>query len=147
MKIFNSDLELTIRILLLLETIGADLNSSMVENLDIIALYGLDYDISEENLHGDNSLGLAEISSRHDLVAAALKRLVLKRLATIKSTNNGFFYSISSNGHACCSNMQSDYSREYRKMVILAKEFCSHKTEKEIQQFVLTKKLGSENNG
>ena len=67
MKIFNSDFEMELRILLLLSQTKRALSKEEIVNYDFITIYSADFGIGEENLHGDNRYKYGEFASRQEL--------------------------------------------------------------------------------
>ncbi len=114
MKIFNSDFEMKLRILLLLSQTKRALYKEEIVNFDFITIYSADFGIGEENLHGDNKFKYGEFASRQELAWVALKQLVVDGLVTV-ITNDGFSYKISADGLKYANAMESAYSIEYRE--------------------------------
>ena len=109
MKIFNSDFEMELRILLLLSQTKRALSKEEIVNYDFITIYSADFGIGEENLHGDNRYKYGEFASRQELCWIALKQLVLDGFVTV-ITKDGFSYKISSVGLNYTKAMESAYS-------------------------------------
>lgn len=115
MKIFNSDFEMRLRILLLLSQTKRALSKEEIVNFDFITIYSADFGIGEENLHGDNKFKYGEFASREELAWVALKQLVVDGLVSVM-TNDGFSYKISAEGLKYVNAMESAYSVEYRRI-------------------------------
>ena len=54
-NIFNTDFEISLRGLLLLDAYDSYLSQDIIRDLDLLATYGKEFGVSETNLHGDNS--------------------------------------------------------------------------------------------
>ena len=65
---------------------------------DFITIYGKDFGVSENNLHGDNNFNFSELSSKREICAAGVKELVLDGLIIVQRSQNGFLYSLTSAG-------------------------------------------------
>lgn len=115
MTIFNSDFEVSLRILLLLSQTRRALSKEEIVNFDFITVYSADFGIGDENLHGDNGFKYGEIASRQEKARIALKQLVVKGLISV-DTNNGFQYSITHEGMRFANAMESTYSAEYKRI-------------------------------
>lgn len=133
-KIFNTPFEISLRVLLTLETAGNQWKTAdMIAALDFITIYSKDFNIGFENLHGDNNYKFSEFTLRRELVKKAVKQLVLKGLINILSTKNtGFSYSINKKGLDYCATFQNDYAEAYRWMAQEVQTELVHKPEREI---------------
>jgi len=131
-QIFNSEFEISMRILLLLSVFDKPINLDYIKTVDLLSIYGKQYGILDSNLHGDSSYSFSEVASRHETVKNALKELVKMDLINVSASRNGYIYSINNNGLVCCNKMASDYACEYRNAVTSTKTYLSDKTTKEI---------------
>ena len=131
-QVFNSEFEISMRILLLLSTFNEPLNAGYIKSIDLLSIYSKQYGISDTNLHGDSSYSFSEVASRHDTIANSLKSLVKSNLINVRSSSEGFVYQINENGIECCKQMKSDYAIEYKQSVIKTKVYISGKSLKEI---------------
>lgn len=136
MKIYNTNFEISMRILLLLNTFNSPLDLDDITTIDILSTYGKQYGISNTNLHGDSTYTVSEIATRRELIKNAIKDLVLQNYAMVASTTSGFLYSITEVGRKICEGMSSDYSKEYSEAVYLTKKYLQTKTVKEIHNLV-----------
>lgn len=142
MKIFNSDFEMKLRVLLLLSQTKRELSKEEIVNFDFISIYSAEFGIGEDNLHGDNKFKYGEFASRQELCWMALKQLVVEGLVTVV-TNDGFSYKISETGIQYTNDMESTYSIEYRD--IAQKVFLQYSdySEKEIRSEIDQKAIES----
>lgn len=131
-QVFNSEFEISMRILLLLSTYNKPLNAGYIKAIDLLSIYGKQYGISDSNLHGDSSYSFSEVAARHDIIAKSLKSLVKSNLVNVRSSSEGYIYQINQNGIECCNKMTSDYALEYRHAVNNTREHIAGKTLKEI---------------
>lgn len=136
MQIYNTNFEISMRILLLLNTFNKPLDLDDIKTIDIFSTYGKQYGISQTNLHGDSTYTVSEIAARRELIKNAIKELVLQNFAMVTSTTSGFLYSITEVGRKICESMSSDYSKEYSEAVFLTKKCLQTKTVKEIRNLV-----------
>jgi hypothetical protein len=114
-KLFNTPYEISIRVLLALETAGSAETVDKITVADFITVYGEDFGISDTNLHGDNPFRFSEFSLRRQRVETALKDLVLDGMVEAFPTKKGFKYAISSRGRNYCGNFNNVYTDEYRR--------------------------------
>lgn len=131
MKIFNSDFEMELRILLLLSQTKRALSREEIVNYDFITIYSADFGIGEENLHGDNKYKYGEFASRQELCWIAIKQLVLDGFVTV-ITKDGFTYKISAAGLDYTKTMESAYSIEYREIARNVFQKYTNYSEKEM---------------
>lgn len=131
-QIFNSEFEISMRALLLLSVFDKPIDLDCIKTVDLLSIYGKQYGISDSNLHGDGSYCFSEIAARHETIKSALRSLVKAGLVNVSTSRNGYAYSISANGKACCENMTSDYAKEYKKAAKIAKDYLSDKSAKEM---------------
>lgn len=131
-QIFNTNFEVSRRLLLLLSAFDRDLDIDVISILDLIVTYSKNYDLGDENLHGDNKLSFSEITARRQLTSHAIKDLAFKNLIDVIVSPNGFIYKINKNGIALCDSMTSIYSVEYLREAKKLNEKLGNKTNQEI---------------
>ena len=142
MKIFNSDFEMQLRVLLLLSQTKRALSREEIVNFDFITIYSADFGVGVENLHGDNKFKYGEFASRQELCWVALKQLVVDGLVTVV-TKDGFSYKISATGLQYANDMESAYSIEYREIARKVFAQYSNYSEKEIRSEIDKKAIES----
>ena len=129
--VFNTLFELSLRILLILKTVGnRNITSDMIAAVDFISVYARDFGISDVNLHGDNNFKFSEFAVRRDNVNKAVKQLVLSGLVTVAVRQSGFTYSITETGSAYCSRFENEYAVSYRVLVQRTWELVSQMPER-----------------
>lgn len=129
-KLFNSTLEISLRILLILYADGNNgKNLDSIVTADFITIYAKDFGVSDTNLHGNNELSFAEYAARRSQAKTALKSLVLDRLISVSSQDDGFHYTISELGKQICSSMTTEYSKAYLKTAYKTIDFMKNKNE------------------
>lgn len=131
-QIFNTNFEVSRRILLLLSAFDRELDIDIITVLDLIVTYSKNYDLGDENLHGDNELSFSEITARRQLTSHALKDLAFKNLIDVEVSANGFIYKINKKGLVLCESMTSIYSVEYLREAKKLNEKLSDKTNQQI---------------
>jgi len=150
-NVFNTTFELSLRVLLTLDSLNKSPKTvDMITALDFITVYGKDFGVSEENLHGDNSYRFCELAIRRELITGALKSLVLDGLVSVRTSEKGFTYEINSKGKTFCNEMGSTYAKEYRAAAVKAQAYVSHNKQKDIfklinQQSLLVLQRGESN--
>ena len=104
----------------------------MLYAVDFMATYGKTFNITEDNLNGDNQYKFSEFASRREAVKIALKALVLDGLVQALNLNDGIAYTVSSDGEDYCNSLESDYATEYRRNAQLVIKSVAGKTEREL---------------
>ena len=115
--IFNSSFEVSLRMLIILNTVQSRLSIDRITALDFISIYGKDFGVSEYNLHGDNDYRFSEYTSKREIVSQALKELVLRGYITPHCNKSGFNYSISKNGMMFCESLNDKYAEDFTDIV------------------------------
>ncbi len=116
-EIFNSSLEISLRMLIILNTVQSRLSVDRIAALDFISIYGKDFGVSEYNLHGDNDYRFSEYTSKREIVSQALKELVLRGYIIPHCNKSGFNYSISRSGTMFCESLNDKYAEDFTDIV------------------------------
>lgn len=116
-EIFNSSLEISLRMLIILNTVQSRLSVDRITALDFISIYGKDFGVSEYNLHGDNDYRFSEYTSKREIVSQALKELVLGGYIIPHCNKSGFNYSISRSGTMFCESLNDKYAEDFTNIV------------------------------
>lgn len=115
--VFNTSFEVSLRILIILNTVQTRLSIDRITALDFIAIYGKDFGVSEYNLHGDNDYRFSEYTSKREIVSQAIKELVLRGYITPHCNKSGFNYSVSKNGTTFCESLNDKYAEDFTAIV------------------------------
>ena len=117
MNVFNTSFEVSLRMLIILNTVQTRLSIDRITALDFIAIYGKDFGVSEYNLHGDNDYKFGEYTSKREIVSQAIKELVLRGYINPRYNKRGFTYSISKNGVIFCESLNDKYAEDFTEIV------------------------------
>ena len=117
MNVFNTSFEVSLRMLIILNTVQTRLSIDRITALDFIAIYGKDFGVLEYNLHGDNDFKFGEYTSKREIVSQAVKELVLRGYITSHCNKSGFNYSISKNGVIFCESLNDKYAEDFTEIV------------------------------
>lgn len=146
--IFNSSFEVSLRILIILNTAQSRLSIDRIIALDFIAIYGKDFEVSDYNLHGDNDYRFSEYASKREIVSQAIKELVLRGYITPHCNKSGFNYSISKNGTIFCNSLNDKYADDFTNIVKKANmqflEYSDRKLTRCINEYAIAR-LGGKN--
>lgn len=130
-NIFNTTFEVSLRVLLTLEASSREwVSADRISASDFVTVYGKEFGIADENLHGENSYKYSEFSLRRELVKEALKSLVAHGLVFVQATSDGFLYTLSKTGGEYCAELESEYAQSYRDIASTVKQFISNKSER-----------------
>ena len=116
-NIFNTSFEVSLRILIILNTVQTRLSIDRITALDFISIYGKDFGSSEYNLHGDNDYRFSEYTSKRKIVSQALKELILRGYIIPHCNKSGFNYSISRSGTMFCRSLNDKYAEDFTDIV------------------------------
>ena len=140
-EIFNSSLEISLRMLIILNTVQSRLSVDRIAALDFISIYGKDFDVSEYNLHGDNDYRFSEYTSKREIVSQALKELVLRGYIIPHCNKSGFNYSISRSGTMFCESLNDKYAEDFTNIVkktnSLFREYSDRKLIRSINEYAI----------
>lgn len=118
-KLFNTPFELSLHVILLLDTVGKAITLDRIAAYDFIAIYSEDFGISDISLNGENGFAFSELSARRKLIRTAVKDLVLDRLVTAEDAESGILYGISDSGRKMSGTFQSEYAAKYKELMAL----------------------------
>jgi hypothetical protein len=111
--VYNTTFEVSLRVLFTLAVAECKMSADMIAVSDFLTVYGRDFGLSDENLHGDNSYRFGEFAVRREVVGEAVKELVLKAFITADSTSEGFVYAIHQRGREYIDTFDNEYARLY----------------------------------
>ena len=130
--VFNTEFEVSLRILLTLESSGQRrLSADMIAATDFITVYGREFGVSDENLHGENNYKFGEFALRREVVKDSLKSLVLDGFVYVDDKENGFTYYLNDRGQKYAAKFNSEYAVNYRSYAQKANEYLSKLSERE----------------
>lgn len=124
-KVFNTSLETSLRVALLLETAEIPMSLDEVCTTDFVATYIGKYIAGKKNLNGDNRFMYSEYAARRELCELSLKELVLRGIVKPLALEKGFAYTLTGNGKRFSAELASSYAIEYRKMANFACEYVA----------------------
>lgn len=136
--------EVALRMLILLEVSeNNQMTADMLAAIDFITVYGRDFGIAEENLHGNGTYRFGEFTLRRELVREALKPLVVDGLVEVHPRKKGFVYSLSEPGMDYCLKFESEYADNYRYSAETALRNLGGKSEHEVTEIINRRTLSS----
>ena len=136
-SVFNSLHKLSYRVLLLLYIHGSEkVSVDRLTALDYITVYGNDFGISHENLHGNNRFRFSEYAGRRKSINEALKSLVLIGYIQFHSLKRGFLYSITQTGQQVCKTLNDSYASKYIENGKMAISFADEMSDRELTKAI-----------
>ena len=135
-SVFNSEFELSLRILLTLYTSSRGLNADEIVLTDFITIYSHEFGLSADSLHGNNEFSFSELAARREQFNVALKGLVLNRYVDVTTDDNGFTYEASELGESVCDSMSTDYADTYIDNSYKAQEYLRNKSTTELFSYI-----------
>lgn len=133
--IFNTPFEVSMRILILLNTFESGLDEEQILYIDFFTIYEKNYGFGEINMNGDSKFMINELTAQRKLINSSIKNLVIDGLVNVKNTKNGFVYLINETGSKHCINMRSDYAMRYKNTANTVKRFVINKSISEVKSF------------
>lgn len=131
-KLFNSEFETSLRIMLLLSVCGKEITIDRIAEYDLLTVYSRYFDLSEQVLNGDNDFGFSEYAARRKKIQETLKVMVLDGTVKVIRSTDGFRYAITETGLSASKKMQSEYAAIYKKLVKISVLKFGNKTDSEI---------------
>lgn len=114
-NLFGSTFETSLRVLLLLDELSdIPLDEQQICCIDFMSVYGADFGLLDENLHGNGMFRFSEFSAKSSLTSQVIKRLILDSLIIFMPIKTGYTYLISTLGKETVSKISSAYVDEYR---------------------------------
>lgn len=116
--VFNTEFETFLRVLLILNSSGKrKLTGDRITSIDFLTLYGKDFGVSDENLHGNNEFRFSEYSCKRELIFKAIKSLVIEGYIDAYCQKRGFYYGINDRGRDFCARFNNVYASMYNDLV------------------------------
>lgn len=147
-RIFNSELENELRLILLIDAFKKPQNADMIYVADFMITYGQTFGIADSNLNGENLYKFSEFISRRTFVKKVLKELIFDGYAKPLSTLSGIVYQLTEEGEKLSRLLDSDYAKEYRRTSKNVIRYIGTKSERiliaEINKMATTSLKGAE---
>lgn len=144
-KVFNTPFEVSMRILLLLNTFKVGLDEEKILYLDFFTIYEKNYKFGDSNINGDSNFMIDVFTAQRKLINTSIKELVLSGLIDVINTKEGFIYLINQSGSILCSKMESDYAQTYKRSSSIIKEKTKNMTIDDIKKYARTMKEINQN--
>ena len=117
-KLFNTPFEVSLRILLILSAVKPhSITIDRIAAYDLMTVYGRDFGMAEQNLHGENQFSFSELPAKRKQLNGALRSLVLDGFVSVAPSPRGFLFGLNERGREFVKSMQSEYAAAYRETV------------------------------
>ena len=114
MKIFDTDYETALRIVILLSvTEGRSCSMDQIVAYDFMASYGDVFDMAKQAVNGENVFCFSEIAARRERVKHAIKILAQQGMIEVIGDETGFSYRISAQGKSVFKALDVVYAKDY----------------------------------
>jgi len=90
MRLFNSEFEVSMRVLLLLNVFHSSLDIDRIMYLDFFTIFSENYALGGENINGDSDYRINSLTLQPELYKNAIKELVTSGLISVQNERNGF---------------------------------------------------------
>lgn len=135
-KLFNNEIEMGLRILIILENIyPKSFDVEMINYFDYFSLHTKDIG-GEDDIHPELPNRFGELSVKRDLIHSSLKLLISKGLVEINYTDNGIEYLASELTSPFLDNLSEEYTKRLSNNVKWVCERFKDSTYENIKQFV-----------
>ena len=143
-KLFNTPFEVSLRILLVLYAIRpSTISIDRIAAYDLMSIYGRDFGIAEENLHGESQFSFSEFSAKREQCNGALKSLLLDGFAAVEKSHRGFLFSLNDRGIKFAEDMQSEYATEYMETVKKTHQMFRETSDESLLSEITKQAIGS----
>ena len=135
-KLFNNEIEMGLRILIILESIyPKSFDVEMINYFYYFSLHTKDIG-GEDSIHPELPNRFGELSVKRDLIHSSLKLLISKGLVEINYTDNGIEYLASELTSPFLDNLSEEYTKRLSNNVKWVCERFKDSTYENIKQFV-----------
>lgn len=110
---------------------------------DLMAVYGRDFGISEQNLHGENQFSFSEFSAKRKQLNGALKTLLLDGSASVERSPGGFLFGLNEQGRIFAKSMKSEYAATYMETVKKTHQMFKETSDASLLSKITEQALGS----
>lgn len=143
-SILNSGMEMQYRLLLLLSALPTDdYTQRWLSGMDFIVEYGSTFDLTEENLHGDNRMKFTEYATKIVNVTKGLRSLTFHGWIKVTPGKDGFTYRITASGTDIAEAFSTRYAEAYRQTAQLAFDRFGNMDEASLDEMIRGKALTS----
>ena len=142
--LFNTPFETGLRAMLILSVIrSGGMTVDRLSAFDFMTIYGKEFEVSDRNLHGDNSYSFSELSSKRSVCSEGIKMFVLDGLIAVNRTKSGFLYKLTVAGRKYVGALESDYKNQYLAIAEAVQKKYARKSDSAIMKEISSKAVQS----
>lgn len=134
-RIYNSPLELSIRTLIILKSLGRPIDLDKLMYLDHLALNTEDID-GPPSIHAPIPHRGVQIFARKELIQKGITILLSKELVSVIASPDGIFYQINETGKKFIEYFSTEYFIELSNAIMWVAEKFNTLSTREIKEFV-----------
>lgn len=138
-NLFNSTFETSLRVLLTLYIQESEMSLDRIVATDFITIYAAEFGLGQSNLHGVNEFSFSEYAFRRDIVAEAIRELLVCKELRLRASSDGFLYQITDKGSSICDEMTTQYASEYMNTSYKIKATLADKSTLDIIEMINNK--------
>lgn len=143
-KLFNTPFEVSLRILLILYSVRPlAMTIDRISAYDLMSVYGRDFGIADQNLHGENNFSFSEFSAKREQCNVAIKTLLLDGFVTVEKSHRGFLFALNDRGVKFAEDMQSEYAAEYMETVKKTHQMFRETSDESLLSEITKQAIGS----
>lgn len=118
-RLFNTPFDLSLHIVMLLDTVNDGFTIDRITSYDFIAIYAQDFGFMGESLNGENGFAFSELAARRGIMKSALIDLVLDGLVYADDGKKGVAYTLSDKGRTLTESLHGKGYRSYLNIVMI----------------------------
>lgn len=143
-KLFNTPFEVSLRILLILYSVRPlAMTIDRISAYDLMSVYGRDFGIADQNLHGENNFSFSEFSAKREQCNGAIKTLLLDGFVAVEKSHRGFLFALNDRGVKFAEDMQSEYAAEYMETVKKTHQMFRETSDESLLSEITKQAIGS----
>lgn len=144
-NIFNSNFEIALRILIILnQNKNKAFSKERLISYDFITLYAKNFKIYYENINGDNMFYISEYSSIKHKYDDSIKFLLFKGLIIL--TDNATKYQISPVGTEYIESLITEYAKTYKHILSFVEKKYANTNDQDLTKEITNKSIAEANN-
>ncbi|MGP1439568.1 MAG: ABC-three component system middle component 2 [Treponema sp.] len=131
-QVFNTEFEISLRVLCILANINEALSFEKILCFDFISTYAKEFGLEEHNIQGDSNYKLSEFTARRTLITKAIQKLVLDRYVVPIITTDDLYYKVTEKGLNFNIKMNDSYFDQLKKLTLKVFKIYGSKSDEEI---------------
>lgn len=134
-KLLNNEIEVALRILILLSTIDKAIDEQLIIFYDYAILHSNDFDSKQDSIQPNSPFRKEELTIKTKLIKMALEMLVQKQLIDVIYNENGIYYASNKLTNLFLNRLTSVYSKKLQKQAKWVKKHFKKYDEQNIKKY------------